>query len=52
VQAFESAPVSEQGRREVSAELRKLFAEMDANLRPVTKDEAEKIFTEAMRSSR
>jgi len=52
VQAFEPAPVSEQRRREVSAELRRLFAEVDRNLRPTTADEAEEIFTEAMRSSR
>jgi Asp-tRNA(Asn)/Glu-tRNA(Gln) amidotransferase A subunit family amidase len=52
VQAFESAPVSEERRREVSAELRTLFAEVDLNLRPTTPEEAEEIFTEAMRSSR
>jgi len=52
IQAFESAPVSEQRRREVSAELRRLFAEVDSNLRLTTVDEVEEIFTEAMRSSR
>ena len=52
VQAFESAPVSEQRRREVSAKLRQLFSEVDSNLRPATIGEAEEIFTEAMRSSR
>lgn len=52
VQAFELARVSEQRRREVSEGLRKLFAEVDRNLRPATVDEAEEIFTEAMRSSR
>lgn len=52
VQAFEPAPVSEQRRREVSAELRRLFADVDLHLRPTTADEAEEIFTEAMRSSR
>ena len=52
VQAFEPAPVSDQRRREVSAELRRLFTEVDLNLRPATSDEAEEIFTEAMRSSR
>ena len=52
VQTFELAPVSEQRRREVSAELRRLFAEVDLNLPPSTRDEAEDIFTEAMRSSR
>ena len=52
VQAFEPAPLSEQRRREVSAELRRLFAEVDSNLRPATVGETEEIFTEAMRSSR
>jgi hypothetical protein len=52
VQAFEPTPVSEQKRREVSAELVKLFAEVDSNLKPTTVDETEEIFTEAMRSSR
>ena len=52
VQAFEPAPVSEQRRREVSAGLRKLFAEVDRNIRPAAVDEAGEVFTEAMRSSR
>jgi hypothetical protein len=52
VQAFELAPVSEQRRREVSAELRRLFDEVDLNLPPASEAEAEEIFTEAMRSSR
>ena len=52
VQAFEPAAVSEQRRREVSVELRRLFADVDQNLRPTTVDETEEIFSEAMRSSR
>ena len=52
VQAFEPAAVSEQQRREVSVELRRLFAEVDQNLRPTTVDETEEIFSEAMQSSR
>jgi hypothetical protein len=52
VQAFDPAPASEQRRREVSAELQRLFAEVDLNLRPATTDEGEDVFTEAMRSSR
>jgi len=52
VQAFEPAPVSEQRRSEVTAQLRKLFAEVDLHLCPAQGDEAEEIFTEAMRSSR
>lgn len=52
VQAFEASPVSAERRREVSGELRKLFAEVDANLQSAAQDEAEEVFTEAMRSSR
>ena len=52
VQAFELTPVSEERRREVSAELRRLFAEVDLNLRRTAAEEAEETFTEAMRSSR
>jgi Asp-tRNA(Asn)/Glu-tRNA(Gln) amidotransferase A subunit family amidase len=52
VQAFELAAVSEQRRREVSAELLRLFAEVDQNLTPATAGEAEAIFSEAMQSSR
>lgn len=52
VQAFEVPPVSEERRREVSAELRTLFAEVDANLRTSGQDDAEDVFAEAMRSSR
>jgi len=51
VQAFEPPPVSEQRRREV-AELRRLFDQVDLNLRFTEVDEAEDVFTEAMRSSR
>ncbi len=35
-----------------AAELQRLFAEVDLNLVPISADEAEDIFTEAMRSSR
>ncbi len=52
VQAFDPAPVSEQRRREVSADLQRLFAEVDVNLPPATADEVEDVFSEAMRSSR
>ena len=43
VQAFEPAPVSEQQRREISAELRRLFDEVDLNLRPTTAAETEEL---------
>lgn len=52
VQAFEPVPVSEQQRREVSAELRKLLAEVDVSLRLAAGQNSEEIFVEAMRSSR
>jgi len=53
VQAFEEAPASEERRREeVSAELRKLFAEVDRNPEDAHEVEAESVFTEAMLSSR
>ena len=52
VQAFEPAPVTEQTRREISAGLVRLFAEVDSDVKPATVDEAEEIVTEAMRSSR
>ena len=52
VHAFPEPPVSEQRRHEVSEELRKLFAEVDSNLRPAAAQDAKEIFTEAMRSSR
>jgi len=52
VQAFEPVPVSEQQRREISANLRRLLAEVDAGLRLGTGENTEEIFVEAMRSSR
>ena len=52
VQAFETGAISAEQRRRVAAELRKLFAEVDANLKSAAHDEAEEVFTEAMRSSR
>jgi uncharacterized protein YciU (UPF0263 family) len=52
IQAFEPSPVSEDRRREVSSRLRQLFAEVDLNLRPATREEADDIFAESMRSNR
>lgn len=52
VQAFEAASVPEDRRREVLARLTALFAEVDRNLKPASPEEAEEVFTEAMRSSR
>lgn len=52
VQTFDSAPVSEDTRREVSSALKQLFDEIDANLPAVPENEVEELFNEAMRSSR
>jgi hypothetical protein len=52
VRAFEPAPVSEQRRREIAEEMRKYFAEVDANRKNVTDDEAEEIINEALLSTR
>jgi hypothetical protein len=52
VRAFEPAPASEQRRREIAEELRKYFAEVDANRRDVSDDETEEIINEALRSTR
>ncbi len=51
VQAFELPPIPEDRRREVSFKLRKLFAEVDLNLRPATSEETEEILIEAIGSS-
>jgi hypothetical protein len=52
VRTFEPVSVSHQRRLEIAGELRKYFAEVDANRKPVTEEEAEEIITEAMRSAR
>jgi hypothetical protein len=52
VRAFEPAPLSDQRRREIADELRKYFAEVDANRKDVSDDEAEEIINEALRSTR
>lgn len=52
VQAFDSAPVSEERRQEISAGLRKLFADVDRSLEVAAPENAEDAFEEAMRSSR
>jgi hypothetical protein len=52
VRAFEPASIPDERRREIADELRKYFAEVDANRRPATPDEAEEVITEAIRSTR
>lgn len=52
VRAFEPSPVSDRRRLEIADELRKYFAEVDANRKEVSDDEAEEIINEALRSTR
>jgi len=52
IRAFEPAIVSDQRRHEIAAELRKYFAEVDANRKNVSDEEAEEIINEALRSTR
>ena len=52
VHTFEPAPVLQQRKLEITDELRKYFAEVDASRKPVSEEEAEDILTEAMRSVR
>jgi len=52
VRTFEPVSISHQRRLEIADELRKYFAEVDANRKPVSEEEAEEIVTEAMRSVR
>jgi hypothetical protein len=52
VRAFEPPSISDERRQEIADELRKYFAEVDANRRPATPDEAEEVITEAIQSTR
>lgn len=52
VQAFETPSISDEKRQHVAEELRKYFAEIDANRQPVSSTEADEIITEAIRSTR
>ena len=52
IRAFEPAPVSPERKREIVAELKKYYAEVDASMNQVSEQEAEDIITEAMRSVR
>lgn len=52
VQAFNAPSISEERRREISAELRRLFKEADQKLQSVADADAERLFTEAMRTTR
>lgn len=50
--AFEVPKVSDERREEIANELRRYFAEVDANRQPISPDEADEIITEAIRSTR
>lgn len=52
VSAFELPAISEPQRQKVAEDLKRYFAEVDANRKPVSADEADEIITEAIRSSR
>src|ERR1700722_2896825 len=52
IRAIESPALSDRQRQELLEELRKYFAEVDARRKPGSAEEAEEIFTEAIRSTR
>ena len=52
VRAIEPPALSDQRRQEVTAELRKYFAVVDAHRKPGSAAQAEEILTDAIRSSR
>jgi hypothetical protein len=52
VRALELPTLSAERRREVANELRRYFAEVDANRKLASADEADEIMTEAIRSAR
>jgi len=52
VRAFEPPVLSDQRRQEIVDSLRGYFAQVDANSRSVSAEEAEQAITEAMRSTR
>ena len=52
VRAIEPPSVSDQRRLEIIEELKRYFAEVDANSRRMSAEEADEILTEAIRSTR
>jgi len=52
VRAFSPAAISDERRTEIVEELKRYFAEVDANRKSVSPGEAEDILTEAIRSVR
>ena len=52
VRLIEPPALSDQQKRELAEQLRKYFAEIDVRRHPASKEEAEDVLTEAIRSSR
>ncbi len=52
VRAFSPPTISDERRNEILEELKRYFAEVDANRKAVSPDQAEEIITEAIRSVR
>ncbi len=52
VRIFEPAKISSRQRLEISNQLKRYFAELDAQRKPMTASEQEDVITEAMRSVR
>lgn len=52
IRAFEPATISDERRKEIVDELKRYFAEVDANRKVASPEEAEEILNEAMRSTR
>jgi L-lactate utilization protein LutC len=52
IRAFEPPVLSDQRRQEIVDSLKRYFAQVDANSRSVSAEEAEQAITEAMRSAR
>jgi L-lactate utilization protein LutC len=52
VRAFEPPAISDERRQEITEQLKRYFAEVDANRKAVSDEEADTIITEALRSSR
>jgi len=52
VRAFEAPAISDERRRQVASQLRNFLAELDANRRPASSEEASAILNEAISSVR
>lgn len=52
MRAFEPSALSDERRQEIVESLKRYFAQVDANSRSVSDEEAEEAITEAIRSTR